>query len=224
MMKRLATSLRTDRPVADEQATILTWDAASWGFTALDGLPDLEESAGYAPPAGAGHPARRLSTGQLPPGFDHELHEALARLWAGHQESPVVGRRRALTVYESEVLDALVDRRDAAIRLQQVLADDISQFEDAGSAVREGRAMEFLDRPIGGAARRTVTDAVAEFECARHRFRLALVAVGVDGGMSGADIGTALAFSRQLASRYLQEARAKWPELREPVTRRGRRR
>jgi hypothetical protein len=222
-MRRVATSLRTDRPMADDQAVAPTWDAAAWGFTALDGLPDLEESAGYAPPDARPDPPR-LSTGVVAPGFDDELRDSLARLWAAHGDTPVVGRPRALTAYEAEVLDALVDRRDAAIRLQQVLADDIAQFEVGGAAVRDGRAVEFLDASIGGAARRTVTDAVAEFESARHRFRLALVAVGVDNGLSGTDIGTALAFSRQLASRYLQEARTKWPELREPVTRRGRRR
>ena len=223
-MKRLATSLRTDRPAADEQVATLTWDAASWGFTALDGLPDLEESVGYAPPSAAAPDTPRLSTGVVPPGFDQELLESLTRLWAGHGDAPVIGRPRALTTYETELLDALVDRRDAAVRLQQVLADDVAQFEGGGAAIRSGRAVDLLDASIGGASRRTVTDAVAEFECARHRFRLALVAVGVDNGLSGTDIGTALAFSRQLASRYLLEARAKWPGLREPVTRRGRRR
>jgi hypothetical protein len=223
-VKRLATSLRADRPVADESTTVSAWDGTSWGFTALDGLPDLEESAGYAPPHQPVPEPLRLSTGQVPAGFDQELRDTLARLWAGPEEADAVGLPRALTVYEAEVLDALVDRRDAAIRLQQVLTDDVAQFEDTGAAVRAGRAVEFLERSVGGSVRRTVTDAVAEFECSRHRFRLALVAVGVDNGMSGAEIGTALAFSRQLASRYLHEARAKWPELEQPATRRGRRR
>lgn len=223
-MKRLATSLRTDRPEADEQATTLPWGAASWGFTALDGLPDLEESTGILPPSCGIPDASLLSTGVMAPGFDQELRGSLAQLWSAHEGSPDSRWPRELTDYEVEALDALVDRRDAAIRLQRVLADDIAQFGGASSAVRAGHAIDLLDSSIGGAARRTVTDAVAEFEGARHRFRLALVAVGVDNGMSGADIGTALAFSRQLASRYLHEARAKWPDLREPATRRGRRR
>jgi len=222
-VKRVSTSLRTDRPPPDELAPQPTWDGMSWGFTALDGLPDLEEASGYAPVHGSGPGPSRLSTGLMPPGFDQELRDALGRLWAGQEGSLSIGHRRELTVYETEVLDALVDRRDAAVRLQRVLADDIAQFDDGAACVREGRAVRLLDETIGGTARRNVTDAVAEFECARHRFRLALVAVGVDNGMSGAEIGQALSFSRQLASRYLKEARVKWPRLQEPATRRGRR-
>ena len=196
----------------------------SWGFTALDGLPDLGESAGHAPPQ---WPAMDRPTAV------HRTTGAGLRRGAPCLPGPALGGARGacpspaegdLTRYEAELLDALVDRRDAAIRLRQVLADDLAQFEDAGRRPSGPVVPSTCSTSsIGGAARRTVTDAVAEFECARHRFRLALVAVGVDNGMSGADIGAALAFSRQLASRYLQEARGKWPELREPATRRGRR-
>jgi hypothetical protein len=56
-----------------------------------------------------------------------------------------------------------------------------------------------------------MSDAIAGFETARHRFRLALIAVAVDNGMSASRIGDAFAFSRQLASRYLKEAQEKWP-------------
>ena len=61
---------------------------------------------------------------------------------------------------------------------------------------------------------------MSEFESARHRFRLAMVAVSLDDGMNAAQIGQAFAFSRQLASRYLKEARERWPELAEPADRR----
>ena len=176
-MKRMATSLRTDRPVADDQAPTLTWDTASWGFTALDGLPDLEDSAGFPPPSGVVPGSPLQSTGEAAPGFDLELRDSLARLWAAHEESPGIRRPWELTEYEAEVLDALVDRRDAAIRLQQILADDFAQFDATVTAVRTGRSVDLLDSSIGGAARRTVTDAVAEFECARHRLRVALVLV-----------------------------------------------
>jgi len=70
-VKRLATSLRTDRPVPDESTTASAWDGTSWGFTALDGLPDPGESAGYAPPHLPGPDPLRLSTGQVAAGFDH---------------------------------------------------------------------------------------------------------------------------------------------------------
>ena len=83
------------------------------------------------------------------------------------------------------------------------------------TGVLMGRAIDGLDPDVGGAVRRTVSDAMAGFEAARHRFRLALVAVAVDNGYSTARIGEAFAFSRQLASRYLKEAREEWPELRQ---------
>jgi len=94
----------------------------------------------------------------------------------------------------------------------------------AGPPSATGVPSSFLDASIRGRGPSTVTDAVAEFESARHRFRLALVAVGVDKRAVGTDIGTALAFFAAAGSRYLQEARTKWPELREPVHPEGRRR
>ena len=85
---------------------------------------------------------------------------------------------------------------------------------DAGLALIEvGRAMEILDPPAAGAIRQGMSDSVNEFEGARHRFRLALVAVAADNGLSARQIGDAFSFSRQLASRYLNEAYQKWPEL-----------
>ena len=223
-MRRVSSSLRTDRPAPDEAVAAVAWDGVSWGFTALDGLPDLEEASGYTPGAGPDGGPARLSTGLAPVGFDPDLRAALARLWAWQQDVPAGLRRSDLSVYEQELLDALVDRRDAAVRLRKVLEDDIDQFDDAAAGIRAGCAVDLLDDTVGGAARRTVTDAVAEFESARHRFRVALVAVGVDGGLTGADIGAALRVSRQLASRSLKEARAEWPELQPPGVRAGRRR
>ena len=221
-MRRIAASLRTDRPVPDVPTPPQSWDGVSWGFTALDGLPDLEEASGYTPAprprSGPGGRPRHPGVG-VRPGAARRARRALP----GHDGAPRRRTGRSLTVYEIEVLDSLFERRDAALRLQMVLADDLAQFEDSAACVRDGRAIGFLDRSVGGSARRTVTDAVAEFEAARHRTRVALVAVGVDNGMSGAEIGQALSFSRQLASRYLAEARAKWPCLQQPVTRRGRR-
>ena len=38
-------------------------------------------------------------------------------------------------------------------------------------------------------------------------------AVAIDNGMTAGQVGEAFGFSRQLASRYLKEARAKWPAL-----------
>lgn len=120
---------------------------------------------------------------------------------------------RRLTAYEREVVEAMTARRDAVIRLQQVLADDVAQFEVGIDCVLAGLVMNMMVPHVGGTARRTMSDAMSEFEATRHRFRLALVAVAIDNGMSAAQIGEAFAFSRQLASRYLKEAREKWPDL-----------
>ena len=72
-----------------------------------------------------------------------------------------------------------------------------------------GAAVDFMVPSVAGAARRNVSEVMSEFESARHRFRLAMVAVSLDNGMTAAQIGHAFAFSRQLASRYLKEARVR---------------
>jgi hypothetical protein len=215
-MRRAAGSLRTDRPVPTYQPESTT-DAA-WGFHALDGLPDLEGAAG----AGAGDRRRfdlpRLSSGDVATGLSDELKDELARRKAKFEERQARGGAtgtgpRGLTVYELEVAEAMTVRRDAAVHLQTVLADDLAQYEDGMAAIRAGLAKDILVPTIGGSIRRSVSDAMGELEAARHRFRLALVAVAIDNGMTAGQIGEAFAFSRQLASRYLKEARAKWPGL-----------
>ena len=124
-----------------------------------------------------------------------------------------MGGVRELTVYELEVAEAMTARRDAAVNLQTVLADDIAQYEGGMAAIQAGLAKDILVPTVGGTIRRSVSDAMSELESARHRFRLALVAVAIDNGMTAGQVGEAFGFSRQLASRYLKEARGKWPDL-----------
>lgn len=120
---------------------------------------------------------------------------------------------RELNQYEIEVGEALAARRDTAERLVAVLTVDLSRFDEVMTAIDSGRAMDILGPAGVGQVRQAVSDAIVEFESARHRFRLALVALAVDNGMNARRIAEAFAFSRQLASRYLKEARLKWPEL-----------
>ncbi len=54
--------------------------------------------------------------------------------------------------------------------------------------------------------RRDVTQAIEDFEAARHRLRLALFALGKEEGASISEIGRVLGISRQLASRLAGEA------------------
>jgi hypothetical protein len=123
---------------------------------------------------------------------------------------------RELTTYEAEVAAAMTARRDAALFLRSVLEHDIAGFEDGMVGIAEGRALEILVPPAAGIARLAVSDALNSFEAARHRYRLALVALAVDNGMTARQIGDAFAFSRQMASRYLKEAKARWPALESP--------
>ena len=224
-MRRVATCLRNERPADDQGSTAAPLDDGPWGFHAVDGLPDLEA----APPYQGTHPDHDgplpLSTGATASGFDEEIKDELAsierraRYLQAGRSGGTPRRRRELSVYENEVCDAMTARRDAAIHLRQVLADDVSQYECGMATVRAGAAVEFMVPGVAGAARRNVSEVMSEFESARHRFRLAMVAVSLDNGMTAAQIGQAFAFSRQLASRYLKEARERWPELAEPADR-----
>jgi len=54
--------------------------------------------------------------------------------------------------------------------------------------------------------RRRVTEAIQEFEAARHELRLALFALGKEEGASISEVGRVLGISRQLASRLADEA------------------
>ena len=218
-MKCTAGSLRADRsaPAAQPGGN---GERDSRGFIPIDGLPDLE----VAPSGGADDDHHRfdlprLTTGDVATGLGAELKDRLARgranLDSGRSRAALkaatVGETRGLTVYELEAAEAMTTRRDAAVNLQTVLADDIAQYEGGMAAIRAGLAKDMLAPAVGGSIRRSVSDAMNELEAARHRFRLALVAVAVDNGMNAGQVGEAFGFSCQLASRYLKEARAKWP-------------
>ncbi len=218
-MRRPDGTLRTDRPTVTDVTGRGAVDGA-WGFHAIDGLPDVEESSGPS------LRARRFMLPRSPDddgpaGLNSRITYELARFRA-QLEDRRAGSRRTLTVYELAVADALTARRDAGVRLATVLADDLAAYDGAMTGVLMGRAVDYLDPEVGGAARRTVSDAMAAFEAARHRLRLALVAVAVSNGYSTAQIGEAFAFSRQLASRYVIEAREEWPELRPSTSSRRR--
>ena len=219
-MRRTVTSLRNERPVAPASEPAVV-DDAPWGFLAVDGLPDLEAAPAYRRPVRDQLGRPLLTSGSVPPGFEPELMDELARI---HRSVPAPsqpddaytsGGHRTLDCYELEVCDAMRARRDSALRLARMLAEDAAQSEHSLQAVRSGLVMDMLVPSIGGNFRRSLSEAMADFEATRHRFRLALVAVALDHGMSAVDVGAAFAFSRQLASRYMKEARAKWPELAE---------
>lgn len=218
-MKRAAGDIRADRTAPDGQPEG-DRDRASWGFLAIDGLPDLESN----PVVAEDHhrfDLPRLSSGDVAAGLSPELKDELGRRRAELEtrrarevrQAATMGGVRELSVYELEAAEAMTARRDAAVNLQTVLADDIAQYDGGMAAIRAGLAKDILVPAVGGTIRRSVSDAMSELESARHRFRLALVAVAIDNGMTAGQVGEAFGFSRQLASRYLKEARGKWPEL-----------
>jgi len=224
-VKRVADSLRADRTAAGPSEG--ERERVSRRVPAIDGLPDLDDAADIAEDHHRRFDLPRLSSGDVATGLSAELKDELARRLT-HLEtrraqeirrSSTNGTARELTVYELEAAEAMTVRRDKAVLLQTVLADDIAQYAGGMAAIRAGLAKDFLVPAVGGTIRRSVSDAMNELEAARHRFRLALVAVAIDNGMTAGQVGEAFGFSRQLASRYLKEARAKWPALRSSPSR-----
>ncbi len=55
--------------------------------------------------------------------------------------------------------------------------------------------------------RRSVTSALRDFDDARHRVRLAIIALGLEEGMTISEMSRALGISRQLGARFVAEAR-----------------
>ena len=218
----MAGGLHPDQPVpaaSDDER-----DHSSWGFLAIDGVPDLEDVPAVAEDRHHRFDLPRLSTGVVATGLSAELKDELSRGRAQLEtrqakearEAATNGATRELSVYELEVAEAMTARRDAAVHLQTVLADDIAQYEGGMAAIQAGLAKDILVTSVGASIRKCVSEAMSELEAARHRFRLALVAVAIDGGMNAGQVGEAFGFSRQLASRYLKEARGKWPDLGRP--------
>jgi hypothetical protein len=64
-----------------------------------------------------------------------------------------------------------------------------------------------MDAVQAGVARVQLSECLEEFERCRHEVRLSLIAAGRDEGMSLGELGKAWGFSRQMASRYAEEAR-----------------
>jgi transposase-like protein len=91
-------------------------------------------------------------------------------------------------------------------RLRQVLSDFKQAIVKLAKLTEGGEpgvsALGNLNAPL---RRRTVTEAMEEFEVARHQMRVALFALCLEEGASTSEIGRALGISRQLASRLALE-------------------
>ena len=103
-------------------------------------------------------------------------------------------------------------RRDMALMMEAAakLRDDIHAHVEVNRKVVEaleqvGALGAALERVQAGRARMTLTDSLAHYELLRHRARLSLMAVGVEEGMTVADVAEHWEISRQLAARYLRD-------------------
>jgi hypothetical protein len=92
-----------------------------------------------------------------------------------------------------------------------MLRDQLERYETTMSAI--GRRVEAGTPAVVASAgtevpleRRQVTEAIQDFEAARHQLRLVLFALGRHEGASISEIGRVLGISRQLASRLAGES------------------
>ena len=114
--------------------------------------------------------------------------------------------------------DATSSRQNAIRATERLLeaAKDLHSSLRTGEAVyrkgldslREGVGVALaMDAVRAGAARTQLSECLEEFERCRHEVRLSLIVAGLDEGMSLGELGKAWGFSRQMASRYAEEAR-----------------
>jgi len=105
----------------------------------------------------------------------------------------------------------LADKMQALIEVTEEVRQTLLAYEmvsaEVVALVRDGHtlasALEALQGPI---RRRTVTEAMASFEAARHEVRLAMFALGRENGTSMSELGRQLGISRQLAARLARES------------------
>lgn len=99
------------------------------------------------------------------------------------------------------LVDSTEELRDILRRYRGVTTTMITRVEN-------GTLMfDAIQQAYGSIVRPELTDALEEFEAARHRARLAMFRLGIEQGSSISEIGRALGISRQLASRLAAEAR-----------------
>jgi len=129
--------------------------------------------------------------------------------FASTLDSPVCGRRdrKAVPSKSKQLIDRFSDLDEAAEHVRTVLQRYNKASARVATLVDQGvhlvPALESLEGPV---RRSEVTEALEEFEAARHRVRLAMFALAKEQGSSFSDVARALGISRQLASRLAGEA------------------
>ncbi len=99
-----------------------------------------------------------------------------------------------------QLVESSVHLREQLLRYEKAMATIVQRLETGAPAISASKGTSIPSE------RRQVTEAIEEFEAARHQLRLALFALGKEEGASMSEVGRVLGISRQLASRLAAEA------------------
>jgi hypothetical protein len=108
--------------------------------------------------------------------------------------------KKRLVLRIHELLDSSAQLRDSLQQYERTMKRIADRLEEGEEAIAAARGTSIP------AQRRRVTEAIEEFEAARHQLRLALMVAGRAEGASMAEVGRVLGISRQLAARLAAEA------------------
>ncbi len=126
--------------------------------------------------------------------------KAQPRSSRSHYSRSVSTNRERLIQRQYEVVESSALLRGELLGYEKAMIKIAKRLERGDPASTAGRGTGVP------AQRRQVTEAIEQFEAARHQLRIALFALGMEEGASIAEIGRVLGISRQLASRIASEA------------------
>ena|SRR3974390_1931799 len=110
---------------------------------------------------------------------------------------------------KDEVVRSIDELIEANVSVRERLRDAERVLKRARKVFAQGASVAETFKVIPSAEPRqaALMDALKSLTAARHRLRVAVIAAGIDEGMSIGELGRAFGVSRQLAARYAKEAR-----------------
>lgn len=112
----------------------------------------------------------------------------------------MTSKRQHLLDRIAQLIESSVHLREQLRRYEKAMAVIAKRLETGAPGISASKGTGIPSE------RRQVTEAIEEFEAARHELRLALFALGKEEGASMSEVGRVLGISRQLASRLAAEA------------------